>query len=337
MRLPRAQHRPIGRCTGRKARFAGTHSFFTVPFIVVALILGTAQALALPQQALNSRVVLDLPAGFEPSPLFSGFTNENLGVSYVIFETPHEAFDELVSGFTPDGLAKRGITSAERGTLPRKDDHIYIRAQQASPAGMYEKFFVVFRTADQSVLVSANVPIETMRDGKVTAAAVESVLSSAKTVPHLAVRELYRLGYLGEFKQAGTVIGTSTVYTRDGKIEPERKGQSRPVFMVAPSLDRRPVKEPQAFATKLLTSLTGYRQLKLSTPTEITVGGLEGISIEATAVDTTEQRPVNILQILLPAPGGGYYRLLGITPTSVTLIPEFRRIAQSFELTAAPR
>ncbi|CFX33996.1 exported protein of unknown function [Candidatus Filomicrobium marinum] len=335
MRLPTAECHTIDLSADRRTSVVRTVALFVV--LAASFMFGALQASALPQQALNSRVVLDLPEGFEPSPLFSGFTNENLGVSYVIFETPHEAYDELISGFTAEGLAKRGITSVERGTLPRTDDHIYIRAQQTSPTGTYEKFFVVFRTADQSVLVSANVPVEIMRNRTITAEDIERVLSSAKTAAHLTVRELYRLGYLGEFKRAGTVIGTSTVYTRDGRFEPERKGQSRPVFMIAPSLDKRPVKEPQAFATKLLTSLTGYRQLKLSTPTEVTIGGLEGISIEATAVDATDENPVNLLQILLPAPGGGYYRLLGITPTSQTLIPEFRRIAQSFELTDARR
>lgn len=303
--------------------------------IAAAVVMGLPSAAdALLQQAHNSRVVVDLPAGFEPAPLFSGFINERLGVSYVILESPREAYDEIIAGFTPQELAKRGITDPEPGSLARSGDYVYMQARQASPAGTYAKFFAVFRTEDQAILISANVPVDALRAGTVTAAGIEQVLASAKTVSRTAERELYRLDYLGQFKQAGTLIGTSKVYTRDGRIGAIREGQPHAVFMVAPSLDTRPVKEPHDFATRLLTSLTGYRDIKFDAPAEVSVDGHTSIAIEAQGADSETGTPVDILQVLLPAPGGGYFRLLGIAPRSEALLPEFRRMAQSFKLAA---
>ena len=64
------------------------------------------------------------------------------------------------------------------------------------------------------------------------------MLASAKTTEKPAVRDLYSLTYLGPFKEAGTLVGISKLYTLDGQLEPERSGETRSAFMVAPSLDK---------------------------------------------------------------------------------------------------
>src|SRR5204862_328935 len=75
----------------------------------LALLLGMSAAApvaATPQQAPNSRVVIDLPPDYAPSPLFSGFQNEALGVSFIILEAPAAEYDKMAQGFTPQELGK---------------------------------------------------------------------------------------------------------------------------------------------------------------------------------------------------------------------------------------
>ena len=176
-------------------------------------------------------MVLDLPAGYQPSALFSGFQNDELGVSYVILEVPAKAYEELAAGFASAELAKRGLTDAAKGTLPRSDDYIYMRARQKSPAGTYAKFFVLLRTHDQTVLISTNVPAAAINSGTVSVDDVERVLATARTVDVTAVKTLYRLGYLGPFREAGSFIGTSRLYTLDGRMEPDpRTPLARPCW-----------------------------------------------------------------------------------------------------------
>lgn len=292
-------------------------------------------ATAAEMQANNSRVVLDLPAGFSPSKLFSGFQNEATGTSFVILELPAKAFPELAAGFEPPALAKRGLTNAEKGSLPRTDEHIYMRAHQQTPGGAYAKFFVLFKTADQTVLVSANAPQAGIEAGTVEAVAIERVLTGARTAPTRATQELYRLGYLGPFKAAGTIVGTSQLFTLDGRMEPERKGEVRSLLMVAPSLDQRAIPDPEAMAKNLVSTLTGFKGIKPGATVRTTIDGVAAVTLDAEAVDSEQAAPVLIHQTLLLPKDGGYIRVIGIATATdkARLAPEFPRIAQSLTLT----
>lgn len=317
---------------GALRRFGGRLALLLCTLI--ALAWGPASVLGAPQQAPNSRVVLDLPEGYVPSPLFSGFQDETRGVSLVILEAPADEYEKMLAGFTPQELAKRGIKDVKQVPLPRTDRHVYMRGMQSSEAGTYAKFFVLFRTNDQTILVSANVPAKALEDGSVTPEEIERILASAKTTEKAAVRDLFALNYLGPFKEAGTLVGTSKLYTLDGRLEPERTGQTRSAFMVAPSLDKRPIKDPEALAVALLGNLSGYKSIKVGEPQDVTIAGLDGVEAWADAVDEDDDKPVRLYQAMLMAKDGGYFRLIGIaTPEDAArLQAEFPKIAQSFAL-----
>jgi hypothetical protein len=289
---------------------------------------------AAPQQAPNSRVILDLPEGYVPSPLFSGFQNETLGVSLVILEAPASEYDKMAQGLSHQELAKRGLTDIRPASIARSGPRIYTRGRQKSAAGTYEKFFVLFRTHDQTILVSVNVPAKAIEDGSVTPEEIAQILATAKTTEKAAVRDLFSLSYLGPFREAGTLVGTSKVYTLDGRLEPERRGETRSAFMVAPALDKRPIAEPETLAVALLASLPGYKDVKPGEPHAITIGDLEGIEVSADAVDDADGKPIRLYQTLLLGKDGGYFRLIGIATAGQApdLEPEFPKIARSFAL-----
>ena len=306
-----------------------------IPALAVLFAMSApAPVAATPQQAPNSRVVLDLPPGYTPSPLFSGFQNEALGVSYIILEAPVAEYAKMAQGFTPQELAKRGIMDVRPASIARSDPHVYMRAQQTSAAGTYDKFFVLFRTHDQTILVSVNVPAKEIEDDSVDPDEIARVLASARTTATPAVRDLYELSYLGPFKEAGTLVGTSKVYTLDGRLEPERRGVTRSAFMVAPSLDKRPIGDPDKLAVALLASLPGYKDVKPAEPHDIKIGDLDGVEVSARAVDEDDDTPVHLYQAMLLGKDGGYFRLIGIATDKDAgrLEPEFPKIAKSFAL-----
>jgi len=306
-----------------------------IALVVVVIGFGAAApAAATPQQAPNSRVILDLPPGYVPSPLFAGFQNDTTGVSFVILEAPVAEYDKMAAGFTSEELAKRGITDVKKAELTRTDPHVYMRAHQKSAAGEYAKFFVLFRTADQTILVSVNAPQRSIADGSVKPADIEAVLGTARTTEKTAVRDLYSLTYLGPFKEAGTLVGTSKVYTLDGSLEPERAGETRSAFMVAPSLDKRPVTEPKKQSVALLASLPGYKNFKPGETRAINIGGLDGIEVEGEALDVDDDKPIHLYQAMLMGKDGGYFRLIGIATLGdkAALSTEFPKIAHSFAL-----
>jgi hypothetical protein len=312
----------------------GRHALLVLGLAALLSLGAPAAACAMPQQAPNSRVVLDLPPGYTPSPLFSGFQNEALGVSFIILESPVSEYDKMAQGFSADELAKRGVTDVRPRSLARSDPHVYMRGRQISAAGTYAKFFVLFRTADQTILVSVNVPAKAVEDGSVKPEEIERILATAKTTEKPAVRDLFSLSYLGPFKEAGTLVGTSKVYTLDGRLEPERSGETRAAFMVAPSLDKRPVGEPDKLAVALLASLPGYKNVRPGEPHAVRIGGLDGVEVGADAVDEDDGKAIRLYQAMLVGKDGGYFRLIGIAPAgeAARLEREFPKIAQSFAL-----
>ncbi len=319
---------------GKTAAGGAAGVLCVIGLVAFAALGRPTPAAASPQQAPNSRVVLDLPPGYTPSPLFSGFQDETCGVSFVILEAPASEYSKMAQGFTAEELGKRGITDAAKAKLSRSDPHVFMRARQKSEAGTFQKFFVLFRTKDQTVLVSANVPARAIADGSVTAEEIDNILSTATTAGQPAVHDLFSLSYLGPFKEAGTLVGTSKVYTLDGRLEPERAGVTRSAFMVAPSLDKRAIAEPKKEAVALLASLSGYRDIKTEEPREIAIGGMPGVETWASAVDEDDNTPVRLYQAMLQCKDGGYFRLIGIaTPGDAERLPaEFPKIAGSFAL-----
>lgn len=319
---------PRGICVSVKRRLRNAL------ILIAGLLAWSMPAAAKIEQAPNSRVLLDLPPGYVASGQFSGFQHEGHGTSIVILEVPLKAYDELASGMTAEKLATRGIRDVARGKLGRADEHVFMRGRQTSQAGDFVKFFVIFKSADLSVLVSANVPAGAIIDGSVKAEEIEQVLASAATTDKRNVRDLYRLDYLGPFKEAGSFVGTSKIYTLDGRMEPERKGEARATFVVAPSLDLRPMADLAEFASRLMDTLSGYTGLKAGEGQKVAIAGMDGIATEATATHAADGRAMRIYQVVLAGKDGGYYRLVGITPTQDAdrLMPELHRIAASFRL-----
>ena len=313
---------------GRRTR----HSGLWLVIGVMSALMGSATVESRPIQALNSRVVLDLPEGYVPSPSFSGFYNEALGVSYVIQELPAAAYQELVQGFTPETLAARAIQDAEIGTLARPGKHIYIRGRQAQAGTAYEKLIVVLMTDGLTVLVTANVPKKALDAKSTSIQEVEAVLASTSIAPTTNARDLFGLGDQGSFKPAGRFLGTARLYTLDGSMEPTDKGKARSAFIVAPSLDQGAVGNAGELAQQLIRTLAGFTDITPAEGAAVKISGLEGVAIEAKAVHESDRHEVRVYQVLLVRREGGYYRIVGVARAEEAerLMPEFRRMAESF-------
>ena len=301
----------------------------------LALVLATAcdDATARVQQAPSSRVAIDVPDGFTQARQFSGFVNEAAGASLIVVELPAVAYEQLASGLTPEALAKKGIAKGAPGKLDRTGPYLFMRGEQASAQGQVAKFLVVFRDKDVTALVTANVQKSSLDNGAIKAADVERMLASAVIAPAAAPqRDVFRLGYLGPFLPAGSILGTTHAYTLDGKLEPAQKSEKRAVLIVAPSLDRRELVDAERQAETLIAGLPGLTDIKLASRRRVEIARMEAIEIVADAKD--EKGPIVVYQMLILPAGGGYYRIVGQMPVADkdVLLPEMRRIAEGFRV-----
>jgi hypothetical protein len=286
-------------------------------------------------QAQNSRVAVDVPAGFEVSKQFAGFQNEALQASFVIIDMPEAAFDQIKAGITPQAMAAKGVQNAQLGTLARAEPYVYFTGEQASPLGPVGKFILVFREGGVTAFITANVPKEALVAGTITPAAIEAAFTSARVVEAPgAAKPLFTLGDLGKLKDAGPFAGTARAYTLDGKLDPGGKAPGRTLFLVAPSLDNQPVGDPKAFAAKAMQSFAGATKIKVISTKDVTIGGLKGIASRATATASGDDGPpLGIYHVVLFKPEGGYFRMVGQTSEikKEGTLAEFERIAATFQ------
>ncbi len=303
----------------------------------VALVLSwvmSGELVAETRQAPSSRVAMDVPAGYTPATLFSGFVNEALGVSLVVVELPGGAYEQLATGLTPEALATKGVHHAQAGKLERRDPYLYMQAQQDSSQGPVAKFLLAFNEHDVTALITANVQKAAMDRGAVNVGDVEQILASARIAASPApARDVFRLTYVGPFKAAGSLLGTTHIFTLDGRMEPPAKGTARASLIVAPSLDRRAVIEADTYAETLLGGLAGIDAVKIRERRRIEVDGKPAVEIVATGTDTQRGGgEVQLYQVLILPPAGGYVRIVGQVPVADAdvLLPELRRIAAGF-------
>ncbi len=288
------------------------------------------------QQAPNSRIALQLPKTFKPSDRFSGFIDDNSSASVVIIELPSEAYEQVKRlGDNPDALASQGVTDIHQESLSnRKGEHVYLRGLQRTPLVDYAKFILIFRENGTVAMITANVPEAALKSRAITEQQIEAVLASAR------VREkakagpvLFELGYLGDFEEDVALLGSTKGYRLKGEGAGEESERLRPFFLVAPSLHKLPVDAVEDTARKAFGSIEQFRGVEIGDLRKVQVAGMEAVEITGEAEDAQTGEAAGLYQLLIPAKGGGYFRLVGISPKGdmERYLPEFRKMAESFQ------
>lgn len=285
------------------------------------------------QQAPNSRIALQLPKSFKPSDRFSGFIDDNSSASVVIIELPSDAYEQVKRlGDNPDALAAQGVTDIRQGALSgRKDEHVYLTGLQRTALVDYAKFILIFREGGLVAMITANVPEAALKSRAITEKQIEAVLASARVRGRTkAGPALFELGYLGNFEGDLSLLGNTKGYRLKGEAEGGDK--LRPFFLVAPSLHKLPVASPEETARKAFGSIEQFRGAEIGELRKVKLAGAEAVEIVGEAADAKTGEAAGLYQVLIPAKGGGYFRLVGISPKAELekYLPEFRKMAESF-------
>jgi hypothetical protein len=266
-----------------------------------------------PMQALGSRVLMDLPKSFSPAPRFVGFFDQERQMSFVVSDFPSDAYPKLTASFTPALLAERGFLDSRLGKLERTDAHTYIRAAQKSPAGLTQKFMLIFADATNTVMIAANVPTPLLDSGAVKERDIETMLVSArlaaskKEMPPIA-----SLSDTGSLKSA-LIYGQTMMWTVDGKTG--SGAMSSPSIIVAASINYDIVANPMQTAVAGINALASHRNIAfIGKPQASTIGPHKGVEISATAESESTGDRRGVFQFLIPLETGGYVRFIGIAP-----------------------
>ena len=308
-----------------------------IAVVISVLWVAVMPASANGVQAPGSRVSIALSDKFKPSPLFAGFMDIISSATVVMLEMPPEAYEEVIAGFTAEGLAKKGVMDVKRSKLNRSDEYFFITGDQKFRRGLLEKLILVIRDARNTAVITFNVPRLSYEDGTIKRKDVLAALSTAKLQPKAAPsRDLFTLGYTGPFKLQGSPTGTSRMFSL---ADDEGPKDTRNILMVAPSLNRLPIRSIKEFSNYALENLNTIKDLKVISSKDHRIDSMSGYEIVAKGKRGASKAEVIVRQLMLLPAAGGYFRMLAVTRATdePRLAAEIDKIFASFKVTGAGR
>ena len=307
-------------------------SVLSVVPLLAAYLASTPPSLAAPAQAPGSRLVLDMPKGFAASPMFSGFIHAPTGATIILLEVPASAYPDMTRGLSPQTLASQGVIGVETRSLVREGEYLYVTAEQPAAAGPFAKFILLFREGPITALVSASVPKTAIESGLIEPQDFEKILESVRAVPGAAEKP-FALAYTGPFRDTGAFIGQSHFYAIVDRPGGQRAPATTPPSLIVAASPGGPrIDDLEAAGRAGVTELIGEQEPQEIQSRPLDVAGLAGIEHVAPPSDSGPASGTGIYQVILRAEPGGYYRIVAKAPAPEwpALLPEFRKIAQSF-------
>ena len=299
----------------------------------VQLTTQSAQVSAKTQAVPSTRITLDVPDGFEVSKQFGGFINPNSGASVVIVELPAPAFADFKSADFAKKMASNGFANVKPGKLKFPGEYIYITAEQATQAGAFSKFLLIFADDKGTAMLTVNVLKSDVTSGKSKVAEIEAMLSTARlaSVSAKPLPAPFKLDYLGPFKEAGSLAG-AYLYSLDGNRTPDKPDPGRPVFIVAPATNKVETPDLEVTSKALLASMFDIEAGNIKQQGTVTIAGLEGYEIELEAPRKPAGPNAVAYQVMVRVVDGSYVRMVGTSNAGqgASLMPEFRKMAASF-------
>jgi hypothetical protein len=305
---------------------------FITPIVVILLHVSPAVAQAV--RVTGTSVALAPPADFVPSSRFPGFERADLQSSLMVSEIPGPVAD-VSRGMTADGLATRGMTLIS-STRQLVDGRQALLFKVSQPAGgmTVHKWMIVSGDARTTVMIVGTFPKEyehqigdAMKDSLLTAR-----WSVAAASPDHFEGLAFRISPTPSLKIAGR-MSNMLMLTESGRMGPQ--GPNAALFAVGSSLAPADLSDLKAFAITRASQTKQLKGLRVSEQGATGIGNETAYELVAEGTDIATGRLVTLYQVVLPDPQG-YVLMQGMVASTraATMVPEFRKAAQTFRRTA---
>jgi len=302
---------------------------------VVALILVTAPALAAdPVFPRNSRVGVELPAGFKPSEKFMGFENPQANAALIVTELPNDMFGELESGFTDEVMKQRGMTVQTREAMTFKDGRgVFIAGPKVQGDQKTYESVLIANIGGVTAILSMQMleaSRATLTDAVVRDAFKTVAIRQVPDAEKLAVLP-YKIGNLGGFRIVRSSPNGTAVLTLGAKDE--AAGIEQPYALIAVAGGGTPKAEDRdRLAKAILANTPGIKDIKLTRAEPLRIGQAQGYEIVAEARDAATNSDVNTV-LWLRYGQSGYVQIFGIAKRAAwgDVFPRLRTLRDSLE------
>ena len=298
--------------------------------LFVVILLQPMYVVAQPIRVTGTSILLAPPPGFVASERFPGFERADLQASIMVTEIPAPA-SEMMRGMTAPALATRGMTliSSTTQVLDGRPSRL-LKVSQQAPGATVLKWMIVSGDVKTSVMIVGTFPRE--REPQIGEAMKDAVLSTrwnAGAAPPDHFEGLaFRISPINSLKIAGR-MSNMLVLTETGKIAPQGAGAA--VFVAGTSLAAVDLADLKGFATARARQTKQLNTLRVLEERPTTIGGETAYELIADGKDAATGRPVTLYQVVLPD-RDGYVLMQGMvaSPRAPELVPEFRKVAQTF-------
>jgi hypothetical protein len=290
------------------------------------------------QQVGSTKVRLLPPENFVPADRFSGFFQESSGASIMVVEMP-APFSELKAGFTNrDLMLQRGLTLLEQTPVSIQGrDAILLHVEQAAHGLEFRKWILALGNESETVLATATFPKE---QAEKLSESVKQSLLTLQWDQNQDTRQprslVYGVQASGDLKLAGELDG-SQFYAKNGSVPTQSKED--PFFVVAHSLSAQVILDPKAYTQARLLKTQDLEAIRILSTDDITIDGLSGYVITATAQEKGSKTPTTVYHVMLFEPDQNYFIMQGFVGTAIAdqYLPVFKRMAQSFQRQTAAK
>lgn len=299
-------------------RFARRSTFVALLAFAPAVgSLGAAHAQA-PTYVAGTGVGLVPPKVMSPATGFSGFEDSKSGSSILVAEFPPEAYPQILTTFTVDGMTANGMQPAG----PAIDWKVaggqggrLIRGKQTAHGTLFRKWVMLAKGPTNTVMLSVQVPDE--KSGALPDAAIEAALKTVAlrappTLEEQASALPFKIGNRAGFRPVRVLAGSGFLLT-EGPNDTVRDA-SQPVVIVASALGAVGAQDKagrEAIAQQAFATISGVSDVSIVSQTVEEKDGATWSRIEGRGTYRSSMESISTLQFMR-FDDKGYVRVVAI-------------------------
>jgi hypothetical protein len=307
-------------------------SFMMLRTALLLLFVLAASAVCAPAQAADaifpagSHIGLVPPPGMTPSSAFPGFEDRDRKAAILLSQVPGAAYDSFLKSMNSGAINVPGVSNAKREVMLTRNGaaHLVVGDQEAEGVKFRKWLMITRRTitgreADTpfAFVVSVQVPAdaseaypeEVIRNTLATVS-LRATIPPQEILDQMPFRVTERASFQGvRLLAPGRVV---LLTEREGAGEP---ASNEAVVLIsigggAPSK----ADERASFAQNVLRTIQGFNNLRVLSQEPMRIGGQPSYEIRLEGQSAADSTDVVIVQWMRFGGGGGFLRMVAISP-----------------------
>ncbi|MEH6814795.1 MAG: hypothetical protein V7677_19850, partial [Motiliproteus sp.] len=256
-------------------------------FILLTFMLVSLNGHLLAKERVpGTKILIDPPKEFIATSQFPGFMMESTGSSIMVNRIPGGPYSVVVKGFSPMGLANRGMQFRSREEVSiNGTEAVLLQVSQNAYGTEFLKWMLVLGDAQETVLVVASFPLELEQQlAEILKAALLSVSWDKSLKLNLFEGLTFTVAESGSLQFANK-IGNNLFLTENGVFPVKDRGTAMVIVGSSLSQGWQVPTDIQTFSLQRLRQTRVLSAAKVISERAVNIDELEGYLIQASAVD----------------------------------------------------